>query len=36
MKRRTLENRGIIKPDNGYTWKPTDDVKTFLDTLGVK
>lgn len=36
MKRRTLENGGIIKPDSGYTWKPTDDVKAFLDTLGVK
>ncbi|HOT59919.1 MAG TPA: tyrosine-type recombinase/integrase [Spirochaetales bacterium] len=36
MKRKTLENGGISKPDSGYTWKPTDDVKAFLDTLGVK
>jgi site-specific recombinase XerD len=36
MKRRILEKGGIIKPDSGYTWRATDDVKAFLDSIGVK
>lgn len=36
MKRKTLENSGISKPGKGYTWKPTDEVKDFLNTLGIK
>jgi len=35
MKRKALENGGIMKPQ-GYSFKPTDEVKTFLDTLGVR
>lgn len=34
MKRKALENGGISKPES-YSWKPTDEVKAFLDTLGV-
>lgn len=36
MKRKTLENSGISKPDKGYTWNPTDEVRDFLNTLGIK
>lgn len=36
MKRKTLENSGISKPDKGYNWNPTDEVKDFLNTLGIK
>ena len=35
MKRNALEKGGIIKPEL-YSWKPTDDVKAYLDTLGVR
>ncbi len=36
MKRRALEQSGITKAKTGYSWKATDDVKAFLDTLGMK
>jgi len=36
MKRKALEKGGITKAKAGYTWKATDDVKAFLDTLGMK
>lgn len=36
MKRKALEKGGIITGSSGYTWKPSDEVKAFLDTLGMK
>jgi len=35
MKRTALEKGGIMKPEE-YSWEPTDEVKAFLDTLGVR
>lgn len=36
MKRRALEKGGITPGSSDYTWKASDDVKAFLDTLGIK
>lgn len=36
MKRAALEKGGISAGNTDYTWKASDEVKKFLDTLGVK
>lgn len=36
MKRAALEKGGITPGNASYTWKATDEVKAFLETLGVK
>jgi hypothetical protein len=35
MKRAALQKGGIIGPEP-YKWQPTDEVRAFLDTLGVR